>query len=157
MATVVVFKVQGLLSSPWVVKALEGSGVSSLAAKVLTQNVRHGFEFHLEPFFPAKWMFQEKFIFLYGHLDIKGQISSSSSYINYLMCIYDTTMSVYMPHMNSLLSTLWPEALVYINYISLAYAQNRYVHMFVPFHYYFSIHKDPTVLQISIKHNKMQL
>ena len=37
-------------------------------------------------------------------------------YANYFMCRYETTMSVYMPHMNSLHSTIWPGALVYIHF-----------------------------------------
>ena len=50
--------------SPWVGKALERSGVSNLAVKVLTQNVR---DVSLNPtwsqIFPTKWMFQKENLF----------------------------------------------------------------------------------------------
>ena len=45
---------------------------------------------------------------------------------SYFMCKYETTMSVCMPHINSLQSTIWPDALVYIHFTLLAYAPNKY-------------------------------
>ena len=37
-----------------------------------------------------------------------------TTYANSFMCRYERTMSVYVPHMNSLQSTVWPEACIYI-------------------------------------------
>ena len=45
-----------------------------------------------------------------------------AKYSNYLMCWYETTVSVYRPCMKSLQWTVWPEALVYIHFTYLAYA-----------------------------------
>ena len=38
-------------------------------------------------------------------------------YANYYMCTYETTMSVYIVHMNSMQSILWQGALVYMFHI----------------------------------------
>ena len=42
-----------------------------------------------------------------------------ATYENYFMCKYKTTMPIYMPHMNSLQSTIWPGTLVYMYFTFL--------------------------------------
>ena len=46
-------------------------------------------------------------------------------YASFFMWRYQKTMAVYIPHMNSLQSTLSPQALVYIQFKLLAYAPNH--------------------------------
>ena len=41
------------------------------------------------------------------------------------MCRYQTTMSVNIPHMNSMQSIMWPQTLVYIHFTSFAYAPEK--------------------------------
>ena len=60
---------------------------------------------------------------------------------------YDATMSVYVPHMHSLQSTMWPETLVYIHFTLLAYAPQQ---MCLPLHVYCTLHIDPILLHISV-------
>ena len=45
-------------------------------------------------------------------------------YANYFMCTYETTMSVSIPHMDSMQSTISPQALVY-NFTLLPYAPEQ--------------------------------
>ena len=40
-------------------------------------------------------------------------------------CAHETTMSVYMTHMNSLQSTVLPQALVYLHFTVLIYAPEQ--------------------------------
>ena len=61
-------------------------------------------------------------------------------------------MSAYMLHMNILQSTMSPQTLVYINFILLAYApEPTTMHIYVPLHYYCSLHAHPTLLHIEVK------
>ena len=48
-----------------------------------------------------------------------------ATYVNYFMCRCETSMSVYIPHMNWLKSILWPEVLVYIHFTILPYAPEQ--------------------------------
>ena len=51
---------------------------------------------------------------------------SNAIYGNYFMCRYQTPMSVYIPHMNSMQSTMSPQALVYLPFKLLAYVPEKY-------------------------------
>ena len=50
---------------------------------------------------------------------------SKVMYTNYFICRYETTMSVYIPHMNSMQSIMWPKALVFIHYTLLPYTSEQ--------------------------------
>ena len=82
-----------------------------------------------------------------------------ASYANYFMCRYQTTISVYMPHMNSMQSAVWPRTWLYIHFILLAYPSTNMPatsHMYVPLHKYCSLHVDPTLLYTLVKNiNKL--
>ena len=47
------------------------------------------------------------------------------TYANYFMCTYKALSSVYILHMNSIQSIMWPKALIYINFTLLAYAPKQ--------------------------------
>ena len=47
------------------------------------------------------------------------------SITNYFMCRYQTTFSGYIPHMNTLQSIIWPEALLYMYSTLLEYATEQ--------------------------------
>ena len=49
----------------------------------------------------------------------------NATYASYFMYTYETTMSVYIHHMNSLQPIMWPKALVYINFTLLAYVPEQ--------------------------------
>ena len=67
-----------------------------------------------------------------------------ASHANYFMCISETTMSVYMLHINSLQSTMWPGTLVYIYFTLLAYAPK---HICLP-HCTYMYHCTTTIVYI---------
>ena len=48
-----------------------------------------------------------------------------ATYVSYFINKYEPTMSVYMPHMNSMQATMWPEALIYIQSTLLAYVSEQ--------------------------------
>ena len=48
-----------------------------------------------------------------------------TTYVSYFMCRYQTTVSVYIPHVNSLQSIIWPWTQVYLHFILLAYAPGQ--------------------------------
>ena len=70
------------------------------------------------------------------------------------MCRYQTTLSVYMPHINSVQSTLWPKTLVYIhsNYWHMPHEKmvSATLYIYVPLQFYFRLHTNHT-LNISIE------
>ena len=55
----------------------------------------------------------------------KQNMPSNAKYANYFMCRYHTTVSVCIPSINSMQSTLSPQALVYLHFILLAYAPEQ--------------------------------
>ena len=74
----------------------------------------------------------------------------------YFMCTYETTMSVYKVHINSMQSIMWPEALVYIYFTLHIYTSNKHAYHIAqidacPMECYCSLHIDPILLHTSIK------
>ena len=63
---------------------------------------------------------------------------------------YETTRSIYMPYINLLQLTVWAEAWAYIYFTLLAYAPEQIcLHLYVPLHFYCTIHMDQTLLHTS--------
>ena len=50
---------------------------------------------------------------------------STATYVNYFMCRCETTMSVYIPHINAVEWTVQLEALLYIHFTLFAYAPEQ--------------------------------
>ena len=48
------------------------------------------------------------------HLQICPSNATYALYVNFFMCIYETTVLVYMSRMNPVQSTIWPGELIYI-------------------------------------------
>ena len=60
------------------------------------------------------------------------------------MCAYQTTMSVYIPHMNSLPFKMWPGAMLYIHFTFLEHGPKHMpatLHIYVAVHFYCSPNK----------------
>ena len=72
---------------------------------------------------------------------------------NYFKCRYVTTMSVYLPHMNSMQWTMGPSPLAYIHSTLLGYSPEPICLpycTFVPLYFYCSLYTYPTILHTSI-------
>ena len=81
---------------------------------------------------------------------------SNVTYEKQFTCRYEATMSVYILHIKSLQSTLWPETLVYIHFTLLAYTLEQiclWHCTHIPPHVYCTLYTDPTLLYISKQHN----
>ena len=75
-------------------------------------------------------------------------------------CAHETTMSVYMPHMNSMQLTMQQDTLVYMFHNTDICPRTNtpdILHIYVPLHCYCSLHIDPTLLHISVKKKKKQI
>ena len=64
-------------------------------------------------------------VMLLPYICLQQICPSNSTYANYFMCRYETTMSVYVPHMNSLQSIMLPEALEYVYFTLMVYAHEQ--------------------------------
>ena len=71
-----------------------------------------------------------------------------ATYANYFVCIYETTMSLFIPHMISVQSIMWPGAMVYIHFTLLTYAPEQICQ---PHHTYMS-HSTSTIVYIYTSH-----
>ena len=70
------------------------------------------------------------------------------------MCRYEVSMSIYMPHMNSMESTMQPRVLVYIHFTLLAYAPEQIYlllwTLIIPLNCYCSLHRDSTLEHLPV-------
>ena len=81
---------------------------------------------------------------------------SNATYASYFMCSYETNISVYIPHMNSLPWTTWPEALVHSTLLAYAHEQNMptTLYIYVPLHFWCSVHIDDKLFHTYIKNQQ---
>ena len=73
----------------------------------------------------------------------------------WLMYSYEEAILVYMHHVHSLQSKMWPAVLVYIPFTLLAYAPQEIclpkLFIYKPLEGYYSLHINPTALHISVR------
>ena len=81
---------------------------------------------HICPYLPKYNQLQQLVHILLTNMCQKQVNLSHATHTRYFMCRYETPMSVYITHMNSLQSIMWPPALVYIHFRLLACALNKY-------------------------------
>ena len=76
----------------------------------------------------------------------KTNMLLNATYANYCMCRYDTTMTVYVPHMNPMQSTMSPDTDIHtFQIIAICLWTNMSLTLLihVPLHYYCGLHINP--------------